>query len=457
MLLLVRIGKSAFFKKQLPGVAIRRPIIRRHIFQAMSPVTTISSAPSPDHNNKQLQNGSATISSKATANGGTLSNQPEDAQADERPNKKAKKDFDDNGKVATTKAKIVSTDEISECGARLRNGDLVAFPTETVYGLGCHAMNDTAIPKVFQAKERPLNDPLIVHVLDADDACKLWKDDTHQALLCLTKAFWPGPLTLVAKAKPHVPDIVMANTGYVACRSPSHNIARKLLKEARVPIAGPSANKFGHVSPTSAQHVYDDLKYEDVWILDSPEEACNVGVESTVAKLISDDKKIMVLRQGAVAAEEMQLCLHDAGFTDYTVLSKSKATVADHVATVAPGQMLRHYSPNIPSYMISASLVGAELCAKSKAKLQRAVVIDYGSKLVHWKEMSLQYRDLSPSKSPDDAAKAVFDTLRWAEKVENAELILFPIIDEGTTDGLLLALQDRLTRAASGEQIDTLI
>eukprot|EP00547_Thalassionema_nitzschioides_P017035 CAMPEP_0194250266 /NCGR_PEP_ID=MMETSP0158-20130606/22565_1 /TAXON_ID=33649 /ORGANISM="Thalassionema nitzschioides, Strain L26-B" /LENGTH=340 /DNA_ID=CAMNT_0038987005 /DNA_START=298 /DNA_END=1317 /DNA_ORIENTATION=- len=337
-----------------------------------------------------------------------------------------------NNKVV--QAKIVTTDRISECGARLRKGELVAFPTETVYGLGAHALDSNAIPKVFKAKERPLSDPLIVHVLEAKDALELWKEDTNPVLLCLTKSFWPGPLTIVAKANSHVPEILMANTGFVACRSPSHTIARELLRNAQVPIVGPSANKFGHVSPTRAEHVFDDLQYEDVWILES-KEICDIGVESTVAK-VTDDMNVIILRQGAVAAIDIQSCLHNAGLTDCVVTLKSQTVVPDHVATVAPGQMLRHYSPNIPSYIVSASLATADLTSELRSKLQRAVVIDYGSQLAHWQESSLKYKDLSPNNTPGDATQAVFDTLRWAEQVQNAEFILFPSI-EGS-DALLL-------------------
>ncbi|EJK47551.1 hypothetical protein THAOC_33720, partial [Thalassiosira oceanica] len=177
---------------------------------------------------------------------------------------------------------------LEQCGERLRDGKLVSFPTETVYGLGCHALDPVAVQKVFNAKERPLSDPLIVHVTDELDALNLWcASSDHinssvnqpagresrnsiesQALRVLVKTFFPGPLTIVARARQDVPQIIMANTGYVACRSPSHPVARALIATAGVPIAAPSANKFGHVSPTLASHVLDDLGLEDVWVVD---------------------------------------------------------------------------------------------------------------------------------------------------------------------------------------------
>ena len=165
-----------------------------------------------------------------------------------------------------TTAKLVPATlaSLTQCGERLRSGELVSFPTETVYGLGCHALDPSAVQKVFDAKERPLSDPLIVHVTDSKNALELWaasssmgcndQQQQHdqqqiekQALSVLTSQFFPGPLTIVAKAHPTIPQILMANTGYVACRSPSHPIARNLISCAKVPIAAPSANKFGHV------------------------------------------------------------------------------------------------------------------------------------------------------------------------------------------------------------------
>ena len=174
------------------------------------------------------------------------------------------------------RAKLVSLDSLEDCGARLRRGDLVAFPTETVYGLGCNALDPEAIIKVFQAKERPLTDPLITHVTNNEVAYNLWDAESSslegKVLRLLCEKFWPGPLTLVAKAAPHVPSILMANTGYVACRAPQHSISIALINAAEVPIAAPSANKFGHVSPTRANHVWDDLLHEDVWIVDTDEQ-----------------------------------------------------------------------------------------------------------------------------------------------------------------------------------------
>jgi L-threonylcarbamoyladenylate synthase len=514
-----------------------------------------------------------------------------------------------------------SSNVLQACGERIRNGDLVAFPTETVYGLGCNALNAAACQKVFLAKERPLTDPLIAHVNHAHEAFPLWHatsssassassaasysstaaassdkqqdggggDDPQQQqqqqqlqqqclllerrileTLCLE--FWPGPLTLVARAATDAadggdsinnnatsiaaPSILMAGTGFVACRSPRHPIARRLIQAARVPIAAPSANKFGHVSPTTAQHVWDDLQYENVWIVedddhdhgDDDHSMCagesmktpvhshdmDIGVESTVAKLEVEvttpapnssssstsahlTATLRVLRQGAIAAQELDACLQQAlskgllsrpksgnhddddhdddsscfPFIQLRVLTQHKnASVDDHVATVAPGQTIRHYSPRIPSFVLSHECiqrVSSALISNDSDKilllllLQQAVVVDFGQAMVQWKDVALAYRDLSDLGDSAQAARCVFETLRWAEQVDNAKRIFFPSLSATTTltvkteaaadaadaiaeaitdnqqgDALLLAVEDRLTRAASGVVLERL-
>lgn len=364
-------------------------------------------------------------------------------------------------------AKTVSPTSLKECGARLRNGDLVAFPTETVYGLGCHALNESAIQKVFAAKERPLTDPLIVHVVSAKDAQALWAAPKNsmeaKALQVLCKAFWPGPLTLVAKAASHVPSLLMANTGFVACRCPSHELAQSLLKEAQVPIAAPSANKFGHVSPTRAQHVFDDLKEEDVWIVDTDDSSsngvCNVGVESTVAKLEfqGDSGTITVLRQGAVSGADIEACLQQHHFGNaFSIVTSTRKQQKENVAAVSPGQCYRHYSPDVTSFIVSSSW-DSSMTMLDRSNASSTVVIDFHQKLISLKGDALAYRDLSASGDSTEAAKAVFETLRWAEQVEGATRIVFPELQvTDKTDALTLALKDRLTRAASGVIIDNL-
>ncbi len=471
--------------------------------------------------------------------------------------------------MATAKLIPSNKESLAKAGERIRCGHLVSFPTETVYGLGCHALDPIAVNKVFQAKERPLTDPLIVHVNEADSALKLWdassssssptaknendqnnnlnhKDIESRALRALTSQFWPGPLTIVARASPTVvPPIIMANTGYVACRSPSHPIARALIQCSAVPIAAPSANKFGHVSPTKASHVLDDLGMEDVWIVDpdlnhlddlendrtvnvtvnngngngngtgNTGVVCDVGVESTVAKVelslsnrgaqvqaqggakVLPQGSITVLRHGAVSTQDIAKCLKKYGLDQYfQVQSKRQATDENDssVNHVAPGQTIRHYSPNVQSYMVSPEKynrctrryensnsnengdddndlhVASILSEEELSNVRSAVVIDFGGKLKFLQGHALAYRDLSSSKDSSVAAARVFDTLRWSETVDGAMRVYFPEIDaveeqldsndddnDNDDDALILAVKDRLTRAASGVVINTLI
>lgn len=405
--------------------------------------------------------------------------------------------------VKKTSAKLVPSTELEKCGERLRQGGLVAFPTETVYGLGCNALDSSAIIKVFEAKERPLTDPLITHVTENQVAFDLWAADTDtisseaspslegKAIQALCKRFWPGPLTLVAKAAPDVPEILMANTGFCACRSPQHPIAIALINAAKVPIAAPSANKFGHVSPTRSHHVWHDLQNEDVWIVEEEEleqdnavtSCCQVGVESSVAKIemITENNemgRITLLRQGAVSIRDIEECLEKAGLDDnFEVLALTKKATDETVANVAPGQTIRHYSPDIPSFILSKSLCHSVVSSTSSDNdrefLSKSVLIDFGGKLKAWEHLSLAYRDLSETSHSAEATKGVFETLRWAEQIENANQILFPEISEEveqqespnnksssvstiSLDALTLALKDRLTRAASGVVIDSL-
>ena len=277
-------------------------------------------------------------------------------------------------------------------GARLREGKLVSFPTETVYGLGANALSRDAVLAIFAAKGRPLTDPLIVHVGSAAEARALvsvggWEGEMFDRLAA---EFWPGPLTLVARAAAHVPEQVTAGTGFVGVRVPAHPVAQRLLRVARVPVAAPSANLFGHVSPSSAAHVLADLGAADVCILDGGR--CSVGVESTIVKIAgggaggdagdgagdaggdagtaAPTPRLALLRQGGIAestlrrfTERGSAGAHDAaqggqdgqdgqdGQGQATAGSTGKLCVPDRRVDSgkegmhAPGGLLTHYAP----------------------------------------------------------------------------------------------------------------
>ncbi|MEN4006747.1 MAG: L-threonylcarbamoyladenylate synthase [Methanobacteriaceae archaeon] len=224
----------------------------------------------------------------------------------------------------------------------IKRGDLVAFPTETVYGLGADAFNPKAVAKIFNVKNRPRFDPLIVHIADFKDVERLCKKIDARASL-LIKKFWPGPLTLVLPKSNIVPDIVTAGLGTVAIRMPSHPVALEFIKNANVAIAAPSANPFGYLSPTKAIHVAEQIGNKIDLIIDGGK--CPVGIESTVLKI---SKESTVLRPGGLPVEEIEKVI---GKVKISVLSKSPHS---------PGQLAHHYSPRTPLKIIEGEINMAE-------------------------------------------------------------------------------------------------
>lgn len=416
-------------------------------------------------------------------------------------------------------AEVISCndDNIERCGAVIAAGGLVAFPTETVYGLGANALNATAVQSIFTAKKRPNSDPLIVHVLDKDGMIALFdfSDDSNGGSLArsicesLWDAFCPGPLTIIYKAAAHIPSLVTAGTGYVGVRSPNHSIALKLLQASHgLPIAAPSANRFGHVSPTSSDHVLDDLGDADVKIIRDDVEStggCRVGLESTVCRLrvLSEDHssaELTILRCGAVTSSMIATALRSRGMADITVkvdnerhLSAMRgpgstaidapAVVSEDAVVVSPGQMMRHYAPDIPTYIVTSSSAADAtmtmmMMDSSSVDLSSAAVIDFGGRLSDLRGHVSRYVDLSPAGDLHEACFALFRELRAAESPEvlsaGVSTVLLPdlrcIISmvapplssstsdavgaaeamDTDTQGLELALWERMHRAASG-------
>lgn len=230
--------------------------------------------------------------------------------------------------------------DVASAGRLLVQSGLVAFPTETVYGLGANALDVTAVAKVFAAKQRPEFDPLIVHVSDAVAASDLaahWPAVASK----LADAFWPGPLSLVVPRKDVIPDLVTSGMDSVALRVPQHPVAQQLIAAAGVPIAAPSANLFGRISPTTALHVAEQLGDCIDYILDGG--PCRVGIESTVVSLL--DEQPCVLRLGGISLEQLER----------VVGSIPVHSVGDENAPVAPGQLLKHYAPRIPVSIVTSA------------------------------------------------------------------------------------------------------
>jgi L-threonylcarbamoyladenylate synthase len=230
----------------------------------------------------------------------------------------------------------VSDEELDRAAAIIKRGGLVAFPTETVYGLGANALDRDAVARIFAVKGRPLASPLIVHVADQAMARTLTKEWPELAQT-LAARFWPGPLTLVLKKAPVVPEIVTAGLDSVGIRVPSHPVALELIRRAGVPIAAPSANRFTQISPTTAAHVRATLADEIDMLIDGG--PTQVGIESTVASLHKE--RPVVLRPGMISQQELE---------EATGLEWSKAAETPSVME-SPGQHARHYSPRTPLFV----------------------------------------------------------------------------------------------------------
>ena len=230
-----------------------------------------------------------------------------------------------------------TTEDINTAAAILRDGGLVAMPTETVYGLAADALNGEAVRRIFEAKGRPMDNPLIVHVAEFSDIERLrLVSEIPEKAIRLAKAFWPGPLTIIMKKGSVIPDEVSAGLDTVAIRIPSHPTARALIKTSALALAAPSANTSGKPSPTTAQHVIDDMDGRIEAVLDGG--ACSVGVESTVITLVADTPRI--LRPGIITREEIEAVIGSVD-VDRAVLNKLES---DEKAS-SPGMKYKHYSP----------------------------------------------------------------------------------------------------------------
>lgn len=309
--------------------------------------------------------------------------------------------------------------------AALRRGELVALPTETVYGLAANALDARACRKIFTAKRRPANDPLIVHVTDLRAAEAL--AEFNDAARVLARAFWPGPLTLVLPKKPCVPAIVTSGQTTVALRAPAHPLARKILQLSRVPLAAPSANPFGYVSPTTATHVLDGLAGRIPHVLDGG--ACAVGVESTIVD-VTDPRRLIVLRPGAISARELRAALAANG-RRATIGSKPREQ------TLAPGLLEQHYSPHTPLTLVTR--------AKKPADSRTGVI--------YWRARGGLAAQSAPNiffltqrGTAAEAAHALYAVLRAADAGGFAALVCEKA--PARAGALGEAINDRLNRAA---------
>jgi L-threonylcarbamoyladenylate synthase len=321
----------------------------------------------------------------------------------------------------------------------LRRGGLVAFPTETVYGLGAHALDRAAVRRIFTAKGRPATDPLIVHVAHLAQVDEL-VERLPESARRLAARFWPGPLTLVLRRSAAVPDEVTAGLDTVAIRIPAHPVARALLSAAAVPVAAPSANLFSRPSPTRAEHVLQDLDGRIDLVIDGG--PTQVGVESTVLDLSAQPT---VLRPGAVTLEMLRAEL--PGVTRRTI-----DTAADG-AMPSPGMLTKHYAPRAPLILLEgpAGAVLARITLEATAAIRsgrRVGILAADDDVLEVPEAVIQR--VGPGHDLGRIAAGLYAALRALDAI-GVDLIFARGYPAG--DGLGVAIQDRLRRAASGRVI----
>ena len=333
-----------------------------------------------------------------------------------------------------------TSEAIAQAVAILRAGGLVAFPTETVYGLGASAHDDKAVRAIFEAKGRPADNPLIVHVTSADEACRLWRYTPPEAHV-LMRRFWPGPLTLVLPAAEGMPDAVTAGMPTVAVRCPSHGVARALIEGAG-PIAAPSANASGRPSPTRAQHVLDDLAGRIPLILDDG--PCAGGLESTVLSLADGPE---LLRPGGITREQLEEALG----RDVPLAKGVEAPLASDDAARSPGMKHRHYAPNARVTVIAghrAAFVRAACARYDEAP--GTLILCYEASLP-----SLGARAcLSLGADGVQAASALYAGLREADARGFARVLVEGGEGEAMRRGIGLAVANRLLRAADFDVVN---
>jgi L-threonylcarbamoyladenylate synthase len=320
---------------------------------------------------------------------------------------------------------------IARAAEVIRSGGLVAFPTETVYGLGADALNENAVRKIFLAKERPPDDPLIVHIASVQQITLLARH-IPQRVWDVTERFWPGPLTLVLPKTEKVPAVTTGGLDTVAVRAPAHPVAKKLIELSGCPIAAPSANLFGRPSPTTAQHVLEDLDGRIELVVDGG--PTPIGVESTVLDMTQDPP--MILRPGGVTLEALQEILGEV---------RLLRTSDREAARRSPGTRYRHYAPRATLILAAPDELEEIMTRLRGRKVGLIAVGHYGRGVGGEGQIVLMPSDLS------EYARRLFAVLRELDE-RGVEVIVVEKVEER---GLGRAIMDRLRRASSGDELDS--
>ncbi|MFZ1706147.1 MAG: L-threonylcarbamoyladenylate synthase [Saprospiraceae bacterium] len=315
--------------------------------------------------------------------------------------------------------------DVQKAAELLKSGKVVAIPTETVYGLAANALDDNAVLTIFEVKNRPFFDPLIIHVSDYEEIVKYVKN-VPKFLDKLAQHFLPGPLTLLLEKKEFVPYLITSGSPYVAIRVPGHPMTQELLKLLNFPLAAPSANPFGYLSPTTAKHVYDQLGDKIPYILDGG--PCEVGLESTIVGF--ENNRPTIFRKGGIAIEELEEVI------GYSFDVKPHSTSSPQ----APGMLTTHYAPKV-----ALTIVQDEDDWKKISPKNNVGVLRVSSYLPNYPKENQKI--LSASGDVREAARNLFAYLRILDDM-NLEQIFVELLPE---KGLGMAINDRLIRAAIKE------
>ncbi len=324
------------------------------------------------------------------------------------------------------------TDAIGRCAEIIKSGGLVAFPTETVYGLGADATDKNAARKIYEAKGRPSDNPLIIHIARPEDAEDYaLTTDTYYAL---ARAFMPGPLTVILPKKDTVPHEVTGGLDTVAVRCPAHKIARALISAAGRPIAAPSANISGSPSPTSADHVLNDMHGKIDAIIDGGE--CEIGLESTIVKL--EGSKAILLRPGAITADALGCVCQSVEISPAVTEGLAK-----NERPLSPGMKYRHYAPASPLVLLDGEEDKVIEFLRNAAKSESCAILCYTEEIPELK--GARFIDVGSSSDLATQGQRLFGALRQADTL-GADIIYAHLPPQ---NGLGLALYNRMIRAAA--------
>lgn len=313
-------------------------------------------------------------------------------------------------------------ESINKCADILRKGGIIAFPTETVYGLGACINNDDAIRRIFKVKGRPQDNPLIIHISSLQQVYEL-AENINDDFLKLANTFFPGPLTVLLPKKSSVSDIITAGQANIAVRMPNHEIALSLIEETGIPLVAPSANTSGKPSPTKAEHVLDDLSGKIEGVIDGGE--CRIGIESTVFGWM--DKEAIIFRPGIITADEIKKVL------GYDVRYWNEKTIT----TFSPGMKYRHYSPSAPIFLASGiEGIMKYLNEHNGKKVLLLTNMDLPSEYIN------EYIHIMPLQE-----KTLYTHFREADKNGTSIILIVPDDNDKVNYGLM----NRVRKAASNE------